>query len=180
MGLFVSRKEKSRRPRVLLVCLGRLVLLLPALSYADPAASVLPEEAAECRELLSLCQTVRRRAAVLQEQKAEIKRKSAVARQAEQERVAAWKKWRQVQERSFAPPDKTSRSVEAYERATTKAEQAAREERQAEERHNAEVRRYQERVQVTQEAARAMRAKHAAMPACFEHYADVLNLEELR
>lgn len=170
------------KPRVLLACLGRMALLLPALSYADPAASApaLAEEAAECRESLSLCQAVHRRAAVLQEQKAKVERKIAAAREAEQERVAAWKKWRQVQERPFAPPDKTSRSVEAYQRATTKAEQAAREERQAEEPHNAEVRRYQERVQAAQEAARAMRAKHATMPACFERCADVLNLEELR
>jgi hypothetical protein len=160
-----------------------MALLLPVLSYAaDPAASApaLAEEAAECRELLSLCQAVHRRAAVLQEQKAKVERKIAAARQAEQERVATWKKWRQAQGRPSAPPDKTSRGVEAYQRATTKAEQAAREERQAEELHNAEVRRYQERVRAAQEAARTMRAKHTTMPACFERCADVLNLEELR
>ena len=170
------------KPHALLARLGRMALLLPVLSYADPAAPApaLAEEAAECRELLSLCQAVHRRVSVLQEQKAKVERKIAAAHQAEQERVEAWKKWRQVQERPSAPPDKTSRSVEAYQRATTKAEQAAREERQAEERHNAEVRRYQERVQAAQEAARAMRAKHTTMPACFERCADVLNLEELQ
>jgi membrane-bound lytic murein transglycosylase len=166
--------------RLLLVCLGGMLLLLPMRSQAEPVASAPSGEAAECQELQKLCKAARRQAGLIRKQQAKVGRKIDAQHRAEQKRTATWQKWRKMQERPHAAPAEAVQSVQKYERAAEKEGQATHSERQAEENHNAEVQRYQERVQAAQEAAAAIRAKHATMPTCFQPCADVLNLEELQ
>jgi len=166
--------------RLFLTCLGGMLLLLPLRIQADPVPPASSGEAAECRELLELCKAVRRQAALIHKQQAKVKRTIDAQHKAEQKRMASWEKWRKTQDQRHAPPAKAVNDVEKYERATAKESQAVQDVRQAEDSHNAEVELYHKRLQAAQEAASAMRAKHATMPACSQQCADVLNLEELQ
>jgi hypothetical protein len=163
-----------------LACLGGILLLLPARGQAEPVTPAATGEAAECQELLKLCQAVRRQAAITQKWQAKVGRKIDAQHHTEQKRTASWQRWRQDQERSHAGPDKAVHSVEKYQRATAKESKAVSKERQAEERFTAESQLYQERLQAAQEAAAAMHAKYAPMPACSQSCADIVNLEELQ
>ncbi|MBI3801085.1 MAG: hypothetical protein HY268_29450 [Deltaproteobacteria bacterium] len=166
--------------RLLLICLGGLLLFLPMRSQAEPVTPAPSGDAAECRELQNLCKVARRQAARMQKRQAKVTRKSDAQYRAKQKRTATWQKWQQTQERSQVPPEKAVRSVQKYEQATAQAGTATHREWQAEENYNAEFQRYQESVQAAQQAAAAMRARHETMPACVQHCSDVLNLEELQ
>jgi hypothetical protein len=165
---------------LLLACLGGILLLLPVRSQAEPVTPAAAGEAAECHELLKLCQAVRRQATITQKWQAKVGRKIDAQQRAEQKRTASWQRWRKDQERSHAGPDKAVHSVEKYQRATAKESKAVSNQRQVEERYTAESQLYQERLQAAQEAAAAMRAKYAPMPTCSQSCADVLDLEELQ
>jgi hypothetical protein len=168
--------------RMLLACLVGLKLLLPAMGRADSAtvATTLPDEAAECRHLLTLCQALQDRAQGIQEREAKAGWKGQGEHQKELKTEKALARWNKASSNGHAAPDQVSRRVEKYQKATEEETRAAQQRAHAEFIHNKKVEEYEERLQTANKVAREIRAKHAAMPSCFQDCSDVLNLEEFR
>ncbi len=135
-------------------------MFLPTLSQADPATAVetLPEEAAECRHLLTLCEAVRARGQALQEREAKAERKSYQEDKKAHETEKVLTRWEKALGNSHAAHQQVH--VEAV--------------------HDEKAQEYEDRLRAANKAAAKIRAKHATMPACFQQCSDVLNLEEFR
>jgi hypothetical protein len=169
--------------RILSACLLVGVgLLLPALSHADPATGVetLPEEAAECRRLLTLCEAVRTRGQALQEREAKAERKSHQQYKKAHEAEKRLTQWEKAARNSQAAPDKAIRRAEKYQQVTEEESHAAHQEGHAEAIHDEKAQEYEARLRAANQVAAQIRAKHAMMPACFQQCSDVLNVEEFR
>ncbi len=168
--------------RLLPACLVGIRLLLPAMGHADPAtvAATLPDEAAECRHLLTLCETLRDRAQAISEREAKAKWKGQQEYKKRRKAEKALARWNKVSSTKHVGPDKVSLRVEKYQKVTEEETRAAQQRAHAEFVHNKKVEEYEERLQAANEAATEIRAKHATMPVCFQQCSDVLNLEEFR
>ncbi len=163
-------------------CLVGIRLLLPTLGHADPATVVatLPDEAAECRHLLTLCEALQNQAQAIPEREAKAGWKSQREYQKKLKTEKALTRWNNVSSSRHTGPDQVSRSVEKYQKATEAETRAARQRAQAESIHNKKVEEYEEQLQAANQAATEIRAKHAAMPSCFQDCSEVLDLEEFR
>jgi len=178
----VFPKERAHMHRLLLACLGGITLFLPTLSQADPATAVetLPEEAAECRRLLTLCEAVRARGQALQEREAKAERKSYQEDKKAHETEKVLTRWEKALGNSHAAPDKAVLRAEKYQQVTEEESHAAHQQVHVEAVHDEKAQEYEDRLRAANKAAAKIRAKHATMPACFQQCSDVLNLEEFR
>jgi hypothetical protein len=113
----VFSKERVRMHRLLLACLGGITLFLPTLSHADPAIAVetLPEEAAECHRLLTLCEAVRTRGQALQEWEAKAERKSHQQYKKAHQAEKVLTRWEKASGNSHAASDKAVLRAEKYQ-----------------------------------------------------------------
>jgi len=182
MGRIVFPKERVRMHRLLLACLGGIPLFLPTMSHAGPATAVetLPDEAAECRHLLTLCEAVRTRRQAIQERETKAERKSQQQSKKEHQAEKVLTQWEKASRNSHAAPDKAVLRAEKYQQVTEEESHAVHQQVHAESVHDEKVQEYEERLRTANKVAAKIRAEHATMPACFERCGDVLNLEELR
>jgi hypothetical protein len=180
--MIVFPKERARMHRLLLACLGGITLFLPMLSQADPTTAVetLPDEAAECRRLLTLCEAVRTRGQAIQEREAKAERKSHQQYKKAHQAEKVLTRWEKASRNSHAAPDKAVLRAEKYQQVTEEESYAAHQQVHAESVHDEKAQEYEDRLRTANKVAAKIRAKHATMPACFERCGDVLNLEELR
>ena len=178
----VFPKERARMHRLLLACLGGITLFLPTLSHADPATAVetLPEEAAECHRLLTLCEVVRTRGQALQERGAKAERKSHQQYKKAHQAEKVLTRWEKASGNSHAAPDKAVLRAEKYQQVTGEESHAAHQQVHAEAVHDEKAQEYEDRLRAANKVAAKIRAKHATMPACFQQCSDVLNVEEFR
>ena len=168
--------------RVLPACLVGMGLLLPAMGYADPATVVetLADEAAECRYLLTLCEAVRNRALVVQERETKAARKIHRTYKTEGKTDKALERWEKASRNSQASAEKVYRRAEKYQKVAEEEAHTGQHQEHTESVHDRQLREYEEQLQAAHQAAMKIRAKHTAMPACFQNCSDVLNLEEFR